>query len=371
MILLEKIRDFFYFVAIQNPEYQVVIYFVIILFLTSFIIICGILISRHFNNQKETRFEQARARYEEIMTEVIFDEDFKTDQVRYNALLNQLRTELLDPINSRSFSAAALELHYNLNGESVVLLRNFYKHLNVYRRNMRLLRSGAWHDRAMATRELSSFMIKDAFDEIEANKDDYNLILRNESLIAMVLLQGIDALENFKSIKSKVTDWQQIRVLELLKKFPRRSIPKFIDWLDIENDSIKIFAIRLIKFFNQTDALDKLKTMIEYKNKLVRLEVFKALSSLGVYDFTEELKQIYERQPIKMKLEILNIIANNGSEADHEFLVNQFENKDYLIKLIAFKTLMYLDGLDKLAVVDRIYSEKEIEIIKHALDERI
>lgn len=145
---------------------------------------------------------------------------------------------------------------------------------------MRNMANENWHVKASAIRDLSQINAEMHIPRIERYAIHHNIYLQQEAQIALVNLKGYDGLDFLNKLKNALSDWQQINILDVLRKLDKDKAPDFSQWLTHKEDTIKLFSIRLIHFFQQSYNTDKLEEFTHSENKLLRNEAVAALQKM-------------------------------------------------------------------------------------------
>src|SRR5690606_13237466 len=198
-------------------------------------------------------------------------------------------------LGRRTFIKILMELHGNLTGESAVFLENIYKDLGFKKYAIQKVKKGKWFEKCYAFMELSEFDEKDTADLILKFTDVKHKTLRDEAQFALIRLLGIPGLKFVPKISTIMSDWQQLRILEQLKRMHRDDIPSFIPWLKNENFSVVVFALKLIAFFNQVDAVEETKKLLHHEHDKVKLNALRTLNRLGTDEITPFIISNYDK----------------------------------------------------------------------------
>ena len=157
---------------------------------------------------------------------------------------------------------------------------------------MRNLSNENWHVKAGAIRDLAQINSESHIPKIEKYAIHRNLYLQQVAQIALVNLKGYDGLDFLGKLKNALSDWQQINILDVLRKLDKDKAPDFSQWLTHKEDSIQLFSMRLINFFQQTYNCDKLEEFVHSENRFLRNEAISTLQKMKPGYHFETLKTV-------------------------------------------------------------------------------
>ena len=124
------------------------------------------------------------------------------------------------------------------------LIKDFYKKLN----------SRKWPDKCEAIRALAEMNILDSSSLISKNVYSKNLTLRQEAMMAILKLNGIDGLSFLKDYKEILSDWIQLNLISIIKyNFPITKVPYYNSFIESANVSVSLFGRRLKAYYEQSD----------------------------------------------------------------------------------------------------------------------
>ncbi|MFW5757902.1 MAG: HEAT repeat domain-containing protein [Bacteroidota bacterium] len=277
--------------AYENGEAKVRILMVLLAYLiiSLLVLFAAIIINRYFKSRKRQKIQKLKQEYQEKLASFLFDDE--TMEFRADNLHKPLNREILtDEIR---------ELHSNLHGTSAVKLRDLYFNLGLHKDSLKRVYSKKWYNMSKGLKEISQMDVKDANDHISQFVDHKNPILRTEAQIAMVKLAEDNPLGFLNNLKSELSYWEQINIFDTLN-FHQISIESFEPWLESENDSVVVFALRMIGLFKQINSASAVKELLMNENDQIRLQAVKTLGELELPDYIADLKLLYERETQKL-----------------------------------------------------------------------
>jgi hypothetical protein len=195
-----------------------------------------------------------------------------------------------------------------------------------------------------------------------------------EAQYAMVNLKGFEGLEFLNTASGKISEWQQLRLLNSITNIPEDSGPVIANWLNSTNDSVIIFTLKLLRKFQMLSFYPAVINLLDHSSVEVRIQMVQTLLSLENASTVGYLVQIYPEQPVEVQIEILRVMKISKDQVCAGLLKEELsENIHPGIKVHAAEALFslgYQEYLSQLAQ-DESSSEELIQIVKYALQEKI
>jgi hypothetical protein len=270
------------------------------------ILFFAIILNRHVKSRRRNYRKEILDRYQLQLADYLFSEE---DQVFEVQGIN-------NPINRQIFIDELRKLHSNLHGETAEKLKNLYFNLGLHKDSLKKIRSSRWDVKSKGFRELSQMDVKDANDEIVKYINAKNPILRVEAQVAMVKLSENNPLNFLTDLSYPLSYWEQINIYDTLI-YHQINIDSFESWLDNKNDSIVLFALRMIGLFKHIHSASRVKELLHDENPEKRLVAAQTMEALEVPVYIDDLKNLFIRETNSLKTIIEDAKANNqmnGSE---------------------------------------------------------
>ena len=370
--MVEILVDFFEFWKEQEFAYRFVSGLIFILVTISVFLFFSIMVSRSVKNRREYLEDKYRSKFEEILTNFLFGGHNDRETQEYKNMLSDLKEDFDTLLKRRVFVASLIELHKNLQGESAKCLELLYKDLGFKKFAIKQINKGRWFTKALAFLELSQFDEKEAADTILKYSDHENKILRDEAQFALIRLLGIKGLMFVPKVKTIMSDWQQLRIMEQLKRMHRDEIPSFRPWLTNSNFSVVVFGLKLITYFNQVDAEPDIIKLFDHEEDKVKQNALIAVGKLQLEDVSPKIMEYYGRfESTELKITSIETLKELLIESQKDFYITRLKDDIYKVVMLSAKALAQL-GFEK----ELIYESGHLDnfnrrIVIHALDERI
>lgn len=195
-----------------------------------------------------------------------------------------------------------------------------------------------------------------------------------EAQYAMVRLKGFEGLNFLDTFSSKISEWQQLRLLLSISYLPEYADVTIEKWLGSSNDSTVVFTLKLIKKFQLLSFYSKITELLNTSAVEVKIKSIQTLMSLENPETVAHLSTIYNDQPDDVRVEILRVIKVSKDHCCTDLLKREiFEGNTSGIKVNAAQALYelgYHEYLSELLSKEDL-SEESVQIIKYALQEKV
>jgi len=370
--MLRFISNIYYYILAQEIRYKIVLVALLILLVASVVMTIIVLRERARRNYINRQRERIMQRVEPVLLEVIFNEG---DAADLKASIQKLKKSIAGArieTNREILRILVLKYHRNFGGTADQKLAQVYRDTKLKEENIKNLNSRDWHTRAKAITELGEMGIKETLFEILQYTDDDNIHVRNEAQYAAVRMGGVKALSFLKDLKSPMSEWQQIRMLDECLKFGAEVFKDLELWLASKNDSVVLFGLKVVHHLSLYRVKDQVINLLYHKNTRIQTKAVEACEKLLLQGSLKNMQEIYElTKDIKLKRAIIHAHGELGGLNEGKFLQERLEKEeDYDLILessIALKGMGHGDVLKKYASREDMSGN----IVNHIFDERI
>lgn len=289
----------------------------------------GIFFYRNKISSNSKKVRDHKRELSPMISEFLFLEEdaSKEEKSNYIALKIEIRQLLKDNFNRKVLSEILLDLRKDLSGEAQQSLLNLYQDLGLDKDAYAKLNGWRWQIISKGILELTQMEVVDAYGFITKFINDKRSTIRKQAEIATVTLKH-DGINYFlDTTKFKISEWQQLKLLDVIRNKKDFQPPRFKAWLTSNNKYVVLFALRLIKYYNQNDADDSVIELVKHKNNQIKEEAVACIKEFNLTNALDTLKLVFWNCSINVKIAILDAIAQIGSEADIEFL-NLIDKKE-------------------------------------------
>ncbi|PCE63927.1 hypothetical protein B7P33_11775 [Sediminicola luteus] len=277
-------------------------------------------------NQKSFLQGKTRPKKRELtpkVSEFLFYDDTQVDASEKKAYLNlviELKELAKDAYYRKALAEILFDLRSDVSGDAKKRLCALYKYLGLQEYSKTKLNSWRWEVVAQGIIELTWMEVSDAYGIIAEFLNDKRSVVRKQAEIALVTLNA-DGIRLFlDTTRYGISEWQQLKLLEVLRLAKDFDPPRFKNWLNSKNRDVVLFALRLMKHYHQNDADAALVSLIAHRNNEVKREALDCIKKFGVLKALPELVKQYWNLNGDVRLEVLDVFAVLGDESYLEFL---------------------------------------------------
>ena len=294
-----------------------------------------------------------------MISEFLFYEDngLKEDKSNYVTLKIEIRELLKNDFNRKVLTEILLDLQKDVSGDTQKRVFSLYQDLGLDKDAFEKLKSSKWQVISKGILELTNMQVVDSYMFIIKFINDRRSTLRQQAEIATVTLRPEGIAFFLDTTKYRISEWQQLKLLDAMRNLEGFSPPRFKLWLTSRNKHVVLFALKLVKYFNQNDCNASLIELLKHKNNQIREEAIKCIKEFNVVAARDILKLIFWKSNTVVKIAVLDAIAYLGNESDIEFL-KKVENKEFnfsvkskalsAINAISPESIMPTEGLQNL-----------------------
>jgi len=330
---------------------------------TMLILLIFILLNRNRMEREERLRQYLLENYQGLIVDYLFG----------NATADKFRSIASDIYRRQVLIDQMIDVSVNLKGDAEAKLKKLYMDLNLDRDSVARARSRFWHKKIKGFRELAFMDIKEANDEIYKSLNARNEILRMEAQIALVRLSEGDPFEFLTQLKRPFSLWEQISLHELMVQH-ELPVPEFKKWLTSDNDTVVMFALRMIREFKQKEAEPEVLKVLLHREPRVSLLAVQVAGDLDMRSTLETMKRMYKFQDYNICLEIIRSMGKMPDMGMMSFLKLVLDKEDDVqLQIEATKAIenMGEEGVKALVKVMKSEYKNYSIIVRHVLDRRI
>lgn len=253
-------------------------------------------------------------------------------------------------------------------------IKKIFADYNLQKEALNKLEQKKPHLIAEGIQELTAMKVEMAVPKIMPFLNHPSPQVYQEAQYAMVVFKGFQGLHFLNDFPYIISDWQQLRLLRSINLDPDQCQQVVNVWLDSQNTSVIIFALRLLRKFQMLAFYEKAKALLVHPSVDVRIEAVKALQALENPSTIAEFKEIYEEQPIEVQIEILKAMKLSHDPRCADFYKEKLNGTNLPgVKIAAAEALLALGYHDYLLeiITNDSSCPQLVQIIKHALQEKI
>jgi hypothetical protein len=335
-----------------------------IVLLTSFIAI-----SLYILNRRELNYYNWKELADDLITMAIFHEPNEFDLINKSEIEIPDKVRLLLPNKHfrTIFTTQLLSAKENMIGSSGDNLIQLYKQLGLETYALKNVRSRSWHKIARGIKELGLMGLKKYRADIEPFLNYRKALIRIEAQNTMLKLNGFQGLRFLDTVVYPISEWHQLKLLQELAHLPPNDFTGIDYWLNSKNDSVVIFALKLVRNYHFFQFHQQLIQLFSHPNEDIRLHAIIAIKEIPEETTASSLIAIYPNETINVKLEILTALKEVAMEDEIPFIVSCLNDPITDIKFAAATTLYHIkpNGFNHVLTHSDAENEPLIRIIKH------
>ena len=163
--------------------------------------------------------------------------------------------------------------------------------------------------------------------------------VRIEAQTAIIQWYGFKGLRFLDVVSYPITEFQQLKLLELLRILPFTGFSNLGKWLASDNDTVVIFALKLASHYNEYDFIREVEACLTHSNEAVRIQAVKTVAVIGDVSTTSLLTNIYRQESFSNRLNILTQLPAIAGDEQTGFLVDLLDDENEYLKLASAKVL--------------------------------
>lgn len=252
---------------------------------------------------------------------LFYDEDSsKEEKTNYVNLKIEIRELLNDDFNRKILIDILMDLRKDLSGATLGKLFELYQSLGLHHDSYKKLESWGWHTISKGILELTQMQVEESYGFVAKFINHKRSTIRKQAEMAIITLNN-EGLNYFLDTTTyRISEWQQLKILEVLKNKSDFQPPSFQHWLISKNKDVVLFALRLMGHYNQSDGNQALIELLKHKKSEIKAAAINCIKEFYVVEAVETLKLVFWNSTVDVKINILDTLASLGSMDDIEFL---------------------------------------------------
>jgi HEAT repeat protein len=298
-------------------------------------------------------------KYESDLIEYLYagnaEEEISIEQQK---IINYLKKCSENSLKRKIIINTLLKLRNEISGETADAIQKLYYKTGFITQASSKLKEKKWDVIARAIKELTQFEIKEVHDEIIVHINHPKKEVRREIQFYLVKLFSFDGLEFLNVLENQLSEWDQIQLLEILKKTDDYKLPDITDWLQSTNHSVISFALKLAKIYNQYEVQEEIIKLLEHPQKEIRIQSIEIVSHLGIFEAVEILKNTVKERNLDEQIAFFKMAENMLTTNDIPFIMEYLDHENFEIRVSAHKMVALLIPYDHNTInIDRVTND--------------
>jgi hypothetical protein len=270
------------------------------------------------------------------------DADSKEISSDQQLIIEQLKKGTSKPYRKDILITTMLKLGYEISGEMAESIDKLYIQTGLKEYSLSKLKNKKWNLIAEGIRELTLFEVKEVQHLVKEHLNHPKSEVRSEMQLYLVNLFHFKGLDFLNEIKTPISEWDQIQLLEVLQLYKTQEISDISSWLKSSNESVVFFSLKLAKIYNQYGVKEELIALLQHPNVNVRVEAIHIISHLDIIEAKKELKTNFNTLDLEEQIAFFAMIEETYELADKPFILDNILNPNFEIKYSALKILKEL-----------------------------
>ncbi|MHB1922690.1 MAG: HEAT repeat domain-containing protein [Chitinophagaceae bacterium] len=339
-------------IALPRHSAQKILIILIFLFLLANLVILIFIFSfQAYRRVIIKQTEKLHRKYEHIIGMAIFHEEESADGLSIDIPIPvNFQNQMLIKFNRQVMIDLLILAKKNFSGVASQNLKQLFLQLSLQQDALIKLKNHRWYIKAKGIQELSIMDLSDFQEDIFPFTSHPNDLVRMEAQSALINFSGFEGLKFLNNLSYPLNDWQQMALLKLISKLPPESFMGIAPWLDSPNDTVVIFALKLIQYNHRYELHHQVADCLQHKNPLIRELAVSALAEIYQEGTAALVISRFNLESASFQLTVIKALPQIGTSDQVSFLMDQLANENNEIKLAAARCILQLDpdGMDKL-----------------------
>ncbi len=258
-----------------------------------------------------------------------------------------------------------ISLNKNMKGDFKDKLKLIYRTLELDKFSLNKLKQKRWDIVTMGIVEANEMDVIEAVPLIEKYVSHSNFYIRSHAISSLLNLSNDKNLMVLAQQKYLLSKWQQMIYLRIIKFLTIRDTVKIIFLLESENESVRIFGIKLVRYLGRLDRILKLSEMFPSAGNAEKVEILKSYNALNAVHHIEQVHDALFSEDPYVSLCAIKTLENLGNDHSQALLMEKLRGlMDFEFKK-AILTSLYT--LNKTAFYDIIAGDRDEEVDKICL----
>ncbi|NKI32280.1 HEAT repeat domain-containing protein [Croceivirga thetidis] len=242
------------------------------------------------------------------------------EQRHFVELKIRIREKLRASAFKKALTAILFDLQKDVSGETRQRLVNLYRELELHHDAMSKLKSWRWEVVSQGILELTQMEVIESYNLIAKLCKDQRKTIRKQAEIAIVQLKQEGIKHILDNSRHPISEWQQLKLIEAIGNHSDFVPPAFKFWLLSENNDVVLFALRLIRHYNQSDAEGAIVELIKHKNDQIKIAALNCIRDFNFKSSLPTIKRVFWHASNEVKIQLLDTIASLGTVSELIFL---------------------------------------------------
>jgi hypothetical protein len=326
---------------------QLALVLIVVLAVSIVVLAIYLKIVRYYLRKKEEETIRLKNIYEALLVEYLYcnTENEKFDDQQQSIIL-KIKTAIQIKFHRKIVVSILYNLMDQVSGEMSDAIKNLYYKTGLINDALLRLKNKNWYIIAKGIGELSRFEVREAHDHVIKHITHPKREVRKEAHLYLVNLNHFEGLSFLNDVKTPLSEWDHVQILEILQKFDDQQICDIKPWLKSPNDTVVLFALKLAELYNQFEVNDTLMELLSHTSKTIRIQTIEVLTHLYGVEAKDLLKANFNELSIEEQVCFFEMLEKLVVPTDEPFIEKHLFHKNFEIQLLAL-TILKSINIDK------------------------
>lgn len=346
---------------------------IIVLFflITAALMIAAMLVFKSRRNKRE----QLKNEYDELiigpLTSLLFEKDLEEiKQITKSDLLDIFPEKLVDkPLFKQVMIERIIGLNKKMKGEFKDKLKACYKAAGLMDITRRNLKSKRWDLITTGLVQVNEMDLSELLQEVKKHTNSSNFHVRSQSGATLLNVSSTVNLDFLRNQKYPLSDWQQMNYLRIIKFVHNTKSLKLDKLFKSENQSVRLFGIKLVRMLGRLDLLPGLKELSINATDEEKIELLETYETIGAHMEVDFINSCIQSSNQDLQLEAVKVAGQLGDEKSLQLIIELFaHNPDFELKKSLMRSMYLLNPETFERYTKDQFSEEIVRIRAHILD---
>ncbi|AGA79826.1 hypothetical protein Echvi_3610 [Echinicola vietnamensis DSM 17526] len=281
---------------------------------------------------------------------------FNTKDFKKSAFKNTLINEIIN-------------LNKNLKGDFKDKLRMIFTTLRLDDYSIKKLRSRNWEMQATGTVEVYEMNIDRAAPYLDKLLHSKNFVVRSNAVRAFLHLSPDKDLSFLSKQSYPLSRWQQMWLYRVIKNTPSKGKIDINSLLKADNESVRIFGIKLVRLLGRMDIIEELSEMFSHASNEEQYEILRTFKALAAHTRIELVHKSFQSDDLKLATLSAELMGVIGNEISVALIIEKLNvAHPFVLEKVMLKSLSYLDR-EMMNWAVRHFQRPQLESIKLHLND--
>jgi hypothetical protein len=262
-----------------------------------------------------------------------------------------------------------ISLNKNMKGDFKARLKLIYRKLELDKHSINKLSLKRWDAVTAGIVEINEMDVIEAAPKVEKFTSHENFYIRSNAVATMLNISNDMSLKVLADQRYPLSEWQQMKYYRIIKYINNKGIVKFHLLFESENESVRVFGIKLVRYLGLVDRLSILQQMYGTASINEKIEILKCYDNFNHVDGLEDLHNDLDTTDKTLFLNVVKVLKNLGSALSQIILMERFKKtKDFECRLKILDAVNSLNP-DLITILDVPSSDDQVkQILAHLKD---